>query len=90
MTTEGPALVKSEGERETPTVGLELSLNKSCAELVRQLKVLVKVRCEHAAAILAHPNPCAEDILPVNTTVFQVQEPQDLFQVGVDITDRWL
>lgn len=75
--TNGPIAAEDQGEPITPTLGIEVSLSKSCERLKEQVNLLQELGSDNIAAILEHPNPCSSGKLPAGTTVLKAENKQE-------------
>lgn len=73
----GPIAAETQGKQISPTLGMEVSLSKSCERLKEQINLLEKLGSDEIAAILEHANPCSSEELPTGTTVLKSESEQE-------------
>lgn len=73
----GPIAAEDQGEPIFPTLGMEVSLSKSCERLKEQVDLLNGLGSDNTAAILEHANPCAKEELPTGTTVLKAEDKHE-------------
>lgn len=73
----GPIAAEDQGEPISPSLGMEISLSKSCERLIEQVDLLQELGSRNIAAILEHANPCSSGELPTGTTVLKAEDKQE-------------
>lgn len=70
--SKGPICRRSNGERPSPVLGIEVSLDKKCDRLLEQVQVLKAAGSKAIHVFLTHQNPCPAGTLPNQARVHDV------------------
>jgi len=82
--SEGPICRRSNGERPSPVLGIEISLDKKCDRLLEQVQVLKAAGSKAIHVFLAHQNPCPAGTMPKQVRVHNVST-SDSFRRAIAI-----